>query len=40
MAALPETPFDEWTLDEVVAATEGEPVNVMPGSGRRLPGPG
>lgn len=39
MAPLPVTAFAEWTLDEVAAATEGEPVGEMPGSRRRLPGP-
>jgi hypothetical protein len=39
VVALPDTRFDLWMLDEVAAATEGEPVDVMPGSGRRLPGP-
>lgn len=39
MPELPSTHFDAWTLEEVEAAAEGEPVNVMPGSGRRVPGP-
>jgi hypothetical protein len=38
-AGLPDKRFDEWTLDEVLAASEDEPVQVMPGSGRRVPGP-
>ena len=38
MAPLPDTSFDDWTLEEVVAAAEGEPVAVMLGAGRRLPG--
>jgi hypothetical protein len=36
---LPDTPFDSWTLDDVQAAAEGEPVDVMPGSGRQVFGP-
>ena len=39
MAPSPDTPFGTWTLDEVLMATEGEPVGEMPGSLRRLPGP-
>ena len=39
MAPLPGSPFDTWTLDEVIAATEAEPVGAMPGSRRCLPGP-
>jgi hypothetical protein len=39
MVDLPDAPFNDWTLDEVGAAAEGEPVDVMPGSGRRVPGP-
>jgi hypothetical protein len=39
MAPLPDTAFDDWTLDQVAAATDGEPVGEMPGSRRRLPGP-
>ena len=27
--------FDSWTFEDVEAACEGEPVDVMPGSGRR-----
>jgi hypothetical protein len=36
---LPSAPFDEWTLEDVESAAEGEPVDVMPGSGRRVSGP-
>lgn len=35
---LPDRPFDAWTIDEVRAAVEGEPVDVLPGTGRQVPG--
>ena len=39
MLDLPDAPFVEWTLDDVLAAALGEPVDTMPGSGRRVYGP-
>lgn len=32
--------FDTWTIDEGRAADEGEPIDVMPCSGREVPGSG
>jgi hypothetical protein len=37
---LPDRHFDTWTLEDVEAAAEDEPVDVMPGSGRQVLGPG
>jgi hypothetical protein len=40
MAELRAGPFDTWTFAEVEALAAVEPVDVMPGSGRRvMPGP-
>jgi hypothetical protein len=39
MPEFPDRHFNTWTSDEVETACEGEPVDVMPGSGRRVPGP-
>ena len=39
MAERPDRHFNTWTLGDVEAACEGEPVDVMPGSRWRVPGP-
>lgn len=38
MRELPEGHFDKWTLDAVALSTQDEPLQVMPGSGRRVLG--
>jgi hypothetical protein len=35
MPTAPDRPFETWTLEEVVALADAEPVTTMPGSSRR-----